>query len=384
MTCSTRCSNRHALLAVLALLACAGPRPRSDVRPAPAGPIAIFPPMNLSGAAAPLRDLRAALEAAVAGRGIAIVAPEQTEAFLARHRIRDTKGLGRETARQAAEELGAPAVLISAVELDQEEAPPRLALSVRLVSTGNAPEILWTDARARAGDEAPGLFDLGLVNEPKELRRDLLEQLAGSLAGFLAGKPAAASCPAPGRFGPQVRWWSPRFARGEKARVAVLPFTNQTRRSFAGELVAQEFVRHLQREAGARVIEPGLVREELLRFRIPLEEGVSLDAARVVLELLGADFVLAGSVADYFDPGNVAGAPRVQFTAQLLDRRNNEVVWEASSQHRGDDGVFFFDAGYVGTAPGLACRMVRAAAQGIFERAKATQPAQILRTAGGR
>jgi hypothetical protein len=63
----------------------------------------------------------------------------------------------------------------------------------------------------------------------------------------------------------------------------------------------------------------------------------------------------------------------------LLERRNEEVVWEASSYHRGDEGVFFFDAGHVDTALALSCRMVRSAVDAMLQGAKSNPQTQTLR-----
>src|SRR5204863_3695762 len=110
----------------------------------------------------------------------------------------------------------------------------------------------------------------------------------------------------------------------------------------------------------------GVVRDELLRYRIVMDAGVTLDGARVVSELLHADLILSGVVRDHAD----GAVPRVGFTATLIDRRDSEVVWMASSYAKGDDGVFFFDAGLVATAGDLSCRMARGAVQRLIGGAR--------------
>src|SRR5690349_17398200 len=131
VTCSGRCSASALLLA----LACAGARPRPPAE-APQGPVLVLPPSNLAGAAAPLLELRAAMEQALAGAGVALVPREKAEEFLSRHRIRWTGGVDESAARAAASELGAGSLLVTSVELYAPEAPPRIALAVRLVSAG--------------------------------------------------------------------------------------------------------------------------------------------------------------------------------------------------------------------------------------------------------
>ena len=381
MTSSASCSSSTALsLALsLSLFGCAGVRER-PVSPPVTGKIALFPAVNLSGGAAPLRDVRGRLHAAALERRLPVVPAEEVETFLARHRIRYTGALDRESARAAAAELGVSAVLITSVELYQEAFPPRLAMGARLVSTAEEPAILWVASRARAGDDSPGLLDLGIVKDVRELEGKMVKSLIGSLADFLAGSgPLADTCSGRSRYEPQSSYRSARLDRSGRPSIAVLSFLNETRRRNAGDLVALDFVRQIEAAGTFRVLEPGLVREELLRFRISMEEGISLDTARVILELLHADYVLAGSVRDYSDPASSVIPPIVQFSAMLLDRKNNEVVWEATSLHRGDEGVFFFDAGRIETVSGLACRMVHDAVRDLSSGAKPASPAQNLR-----
>jgi hypothetical protein len=353
----TSSSSRGPALLLLACACAAAPR-----RPPSApGPIAVFPPVNLSGIGAPVKELRGALDSALRAQRIPVIDEAVVEAFLAKHRVRYTGGVDREVALAARAELGAESILIASLELYQREGPPKLGVGLRLVTAGDDPGIAWIASEARAGDQSPGPFDLGLVNGLPELRADVLRRLAGALKSFLAGAGTRArGCEVSGRFLPRSAFRSPRLGNRGGATVAVLPFANDTQRRSAGDLLALESARQLS-AAGFRVIEPGIVRDELLRYRIVMENGLSLDTARVVSELLHADLVIAGYVRDYSD----AGVPVVDFTAIVLDRQNNEILWQSTSYNRGDDGVWFFDAGMVSTASALTCRMVAAVAHGI-------------------
>src|SRR5207237_62787 len=189
----------------------------------------------------------------------------------------------------------------------------------------------------------------------------VLRRLVSSLAAFRDGSGSRArACAGGGRFAPRTAFRSPSLTTRAPATIAVLPFLNETQRRAAGDLLALAFVRQLE-AAGFRAIEPGIVRAELLRYRIAMEDGISLDTARVVTELLRVDAVLAGSVRDYSD----TGVPVVDFTATLLDRQDSAILWQSTSHNRGDDGVWFFDAGSVGTAAAMACRMSAAVVRGM-------------------
>jgi hypothetical protein len=324
----------------------------------------VLPVDNLSGGPIPSRDLQVAVEQALAAAGVAVLPAPAVGQFLARHRIRWTGGLDAEAARAAGAELGVAFVLVTSVEA-YDPAAPKMAFGMRLVTADAGAQIRWIDEAGRRGDDDPGPFDLRVVRDPAELQRQLLAKLAGSLSRALSGGAPEEACGGNGRFAPKQSFRSPRLDAGRTTLVAVLPFVNETARKSAGEILALQFARELQESGRIRVLEPGVVREDLLRFRIVMEGGVSLDAARVILQLTRADAVLTGFVREFTDAGP-SGAPEAQFTAMLLSRDDSEVVWESTSYSHGDDGVFFFDLGLVSTAPALTCRMVQSSVHDLL------------------
>ncbi len=362
MTSSTSCSSRVApsLAVVLALLcgACAGARPA----PSPASPyprIALFPIENRSGTSAPMKRLQVSLEVALRARGLSVASGDNVERFLAAHRIRYTGGLDRPTALAAKEELGVDGVLVASIDLYGVLGALQYGMSMRLVSTGQDPTIRWMDGTARTADDSPGLFNLGVPGNLKELEDRVISRLTESLVSHLQGNgPRIGTCSGGSRFRSRTRYRSS-IEREKPLSLAVLPFVNQTSRSSAGDAVALEFVRQLASLNGPRVLEPGIVRTELLRHRVVMQGGVSHEAARVALGSMEVDLVVSGYVWTYEEQP----VPKVEFTVTALETRSNRIVWQSSSYNRGDDGVFFFDAGRVTTASVLACRMARNVAE---------------------
>ncbi len=396
MTSSRSCSSSFALaVAGALLLAPAVARPQSPQPPqssasgalgpaaagsrvaaggAPplgAGPrIALFPLENLAGTAAPLRELRGALEASLARAGLRVVAAETLDAFLTKHRVRYTGGVESGIAKSAGEELGVSAIVLAALEGYAPDAP-RLALTMRAVGAREEAPILWIDGLSRAGDESPGFLGLGLVRSPVVLQEQIFSRLSGSLAAALAGKgPLAGACEGAGRFRPKVRYRSALLSPGRNYSVAVVPFRSFAKRRNAGDLLALELLRQQAATQGFRVIEPGVVREVILKHRIVMEGGVSLDQVRTLVGALGADLVIAGDVFELDDAGSV---PVVSFTASMLDARTGDIVWQASAYARGDEGLRLFGTGIVRTAPALACRVLRTSLDELFDL-KAFEP----------
>ena len=362
MTWSPSSSSRGrapaALLAALVAACAHAPAPPPEVARAR---VALFPPENLSGGPVPLREVSAAVEAAVARAGVEVVTGDLVQRFLKQHRIRFTGGVGAEAAAAARDELGVDALLLTWVEQWVEGGVPRLALTMRLVSAADAPVVEWIDARGAAGDDRPGWFGLGVVNEAPVLLRRTLDGMARSLAAFLDGKgPRADRC----RRARDLSWShrAPGLQLRGPLTVLVLPFVNRTDRRGAGEVVALEMGRQLLAVPGVRLLEPGLVREELLRYRLIMEEGPSLDDVLALGASLRPDLVIAGQVLEYDE----RGVPRLGFSAVALEGSKRRLVWRSSSFGEGDDGVWWFDVGRVSTPLGLACEMGRGVVEGLL------------------
>jgi TolB-like protein len=365
MICSSSCSGRRlppfaAAVLVAALTACGHARARPEAATAKITRLAVFPVQNASGGAAPIRPLSDALESELVARGVPVIPRRELDAALANHRIRFTGGVDRPLAKVFREDLNVDAVLVSTLEQYSADDPPRVALTVRIVGTEDRPVVLWAGGMARSGNDAPGLLGRGRVTKVTDLQAEVVAAVARSVEGQLASRGDGGYCGDAGRFTPRRKFRAPVLDDVGRRSIAVLPFTNHTSRRAAADVVAGQFVAQLARSGAFEVLDPGLVREELLAHHIVLESGVSLDNAQAMLDLLQADLVLSGYV-EVFEANAGTGAPKAEFTAYVLDKRTGELVWSSASTAAGDDGVWFFRAGEVYSVAALSCRMVRGA-----------------------
>jgi hypothetical protein len=143
-------------------------------------------------------------------------------------------------------------------------------------------------------------------------------------------------------------------------RIAIMPFTNDSNRKYAGEIMVLLFLNELIKGKHFTVIEPGLIIEKLLEYRIIMYEGTSLSDANLIAGELNADLILTGRVLDYQENATGSGRPKVGFSLLLINRKNQRVVWSSSSRNEGDDDVYLFDWGRIHTAHALAAEMASA------------------------
>lgn len=161
------------------------------------------------------------------------------------------------------------------------------------------------------------------------------------------------------RYAPRSVFRSPLAAEPGRYSVAVIPFVNESETKNAGKIMTLHFVEALTKVDGLRVVDPGLVREEMLRFRTVIPAGPSLATADLLGSdgSVGIDLIFSGTVFDY----GGAVVPKVDFGLDIIDTASREVVWTSRSYNHGKEGVFFLDVGRVHTAHQLAADMARAA-----------------------
>jgi TolB-like protein len=323
-------------------------------------PIAVLPLCNFSGTKAPLKDIRESLINNLKKAGFSILDDTVLEKFIMDHRIRYTGGIDTANAEALGKETGAGSVLITFLELYSEAVPPKISLTSRLVSADRATSILWMKGVGLAGDDAPGILGIGLIENPKVLFKKAVHRVTASLSAYLSGqKQETDTTKIQRKFWPKFAYRSQVIDPELKYRVAVLPFYQLSERKYAGQLISFHFVRQFLSYGNFDVIEPGVIRQALLGLRVIMHDGLSLANADVVFSRLNADLILTGKVIEYQDYEGAYGKPKVEFSALLIERKSREVVWSSKSYNEGDDGVYFFDMGRVNTAYVMASEMAQ-------------------------
>jgi TolB-like protein len=332
--------------------------------------VAVLPIENLSGGSIPADDVKRFLVRTVASAGVRVLDDTALDAFMTRHRIRYAAGIDTEAGRSLRAEAGVDGVLVASFEFSNETVPPKVALIVRLVSLKAGPFVVWADDAGMAGDDAPGLFGLGLVNDYKALQKKALDRIGGSLVDYLKNGRRAPGGGSASKFRPKTFYRKLALEAGKAYTIAVAPFFNLSERRTAGDTLALLFMRHLSDLSQFRVVDAGVVRRQLLDARIIMDSGLSLGDAEAVAAPVDADFVLSGRVIRYTDYEGPSGLTRVEFSTVLIDKRSRTVVWSSQSYNDGRDSLGLFDRGLSRTAHEMATQMVRITAGMIAGRTR--------------
>jgi hypothetical protein len=316
--------------------------------------IVVFPVENLSGRQTPLKNIRQAIMQGLSRQGAVMLDDGEMQQFMARHRVRYTGGVDTVTAKAWKEEAGMEAVLITSLDQYEDSEVPKIALTCRLVTTGETPYILWMENIDLSGDDSPGLFGVGLIEQIGPLQDRAIRQLLDSLAAFYADKPVRRMSSVPGSFRPKEAHESPFLAPNKTYTIAVMPFYNRSKASRAGEVLALRFVSQLVKNKAFEVMEPGVVRQKLLNYRIIMSDGPSREDMKSFFINLETDLILSGRLFEYQE-----GRLNMEFDVQVYERNSSSAVWSSWSHNRGDDAIVVFDWKRVNNAGALASKMAR-------------------------
>lgn len=325
------------------------------------GQLAVLPVHNLSGRGVPAREIREAICGALASRGIAVWNDETFDRFMLANRVRYTGGVDESLSRSFRNRGNIRGVLITTIELYEASGAPKIAMTCRLVDVGEKPAIQWIDSVALTGFDNPGILDLGRIRDIRVILDKGVRTLAASLEARLSGEISPTVTVSRGEHPPRMMHRKASIGEitaGES--VIVLPFTNDSPRRYAGEIMQLRMVERLF-SAGFRVIEPGVVRDELLRRRMIFDRGVSIPQADTLLNATGVRFLMGGTVQEYDDSSGEGGRPLVSFSSHAITAGDARIVWSASFRNHGEEGVYFYDWGKILTASSLASSMAATA-----------------------
>jgi len=118
--------------------------------------------------------------------------------------------------------------------------------------------------------------------------------------------------------------------------VAVVPFTNLTTNTGAGDRVRDVVMTMLQATGSVYVIPPGEVARGVSRSSVSEPRAPTPEEAVALCKMLKADAVLAGTVREYGEVrSGTSSANVISLSLSLMEAQSGRVVWSASSTKGG-------------------------------------------------
>jgi TolB-like protein len=281
---------------------------------------ALLPFENNSGSRGAVKVIMPMVRDYLIRSGYRLLDTHEIEEFLVRNRIRRTGEISWEDL-----------VVVGAVEVFSEIDQPQTGLSCRFVDPVDG-HVLWAESIGLAGDDFTTILGFGTVQSLDVLAIKAVESLFRTIGKI--------------RVGEEPRLFVSHQAKKE-FKVALLPFENLSGRRAAGRIILNVFVARLAMQSPYGVVEPGEVREQLIRLKVRYLETLGADTISELGREVAADYLLLGTVLDYREEIKEGYPPRVATHLRLVDVENGRAVWAGGTSMTGDDSIIVLDLGEI-------------------------------------
>ena len=128
----------------------------------------------------------------------------------------------------------------------------------------------------------------------------------------------------------------PKMDFGAIQSVAVMPFTNLTRDTLAGERVRDVFMTMLQATGGVYVLPPGEVGRGIARLNLERPASPTPEEVTKFAKIVNADALITGTVSEYGEVRSGSSTANVvSISVQMMEAQTGRVVWSAASTKGG-------------------------------------------------
>jgi hypothetical protein len=126
----------------------------------------------------------------------------------------------------------------------------------------------------------------------------------------------------------KVVFRDPKMDFGTVQAVAVMPFTNLTRETMAGERIRDTFMTMLQATGAVYVIPPGEVGRGVSRLSIERPASPTAEDVTKFARNVNADAVFTGTVTEYGEVrSGTSTANVISVSMQMMEAQTGRVVW---------------------------------------------------------
>lgn len=346
----------HIFLFALMLILCALPASASgEYR------IGLIPFENLSDKGSAASAAMPLVEQLLRQKGYRVVSGGPVEEILEGERVRYLDSLHGPVLGRMTESLGVDGVVVGSVLSFSAGAPPRIAVSARLIAkTG---EVVWGETVSMTGNDSKWILGLGRIDTMEELLPMAVERLfetfdpAGGKGGgdpvrlgniFLAGPGSSAS---------------PALDPGSVQRIGILPLEIETGNMKAGRILMELLARRLRRTGRFTVIEPEEIRDARVKEEVFSLIQPNLPQLRKIGARLNARYLLRGSVYGYKEG---ITAPELELFLSMVDVETGKVVWTSHLRRNGEDYQTLLQFGLINNIISLADQMLREMADALI------------------
>jgi TolB-like protein len=296
--------------------------------------IALLPFLNFSKDKHALLNVMPELKFRLEDMGLEVVDWDSLSSFICKQRVRSTGFISKELAQSIGNKFAVDTILIGSIVSYIPSDNPHFGISARLIDSSDG-SILWSEYASSTGEDFAKILGLGKVKTIEELVVKVSARLFSSFST------------------------EPPYRDIESTyTIAVLPFQNNSPYRYSGEITMYLFLTELFKTQGFVPIEYGNIRKLIVDKRITHKGELNFQNIKVLLDDLGIDIILVGTVDTYSDGLETGTAPEVTINARLLDTRQSKILWFNRYHLNGEDDIIVLDWGRIRSVDKVAHTVV--------------------------
>ncbi len=140
------------------------------------------------------------------------------------------------------------------------------------------------------------------------------------------------------------------YEAADSSTIALLPLVSFSQYEKAPDVVMNALVVEVLATGRYVVVDPGEVEKIVVEQRLRLTDRLSLETLRELGDLLGAEYLVAGTINDFdFVRQGSDMIPTVSLTLRMISSKDGRIIWASTHSRRGDDTESWFGLGRIGS-----------------------------------
>lgn len=299
--------------------------------------ILILPFENLSSEAQAFSRLYPLIVKELKKHGFIIYDERETEKIMEDLEIKERGYVLKSQMERLYKDYGVEYLLTGNIFRFSEEQNPKVSLHARIIKLPER-RIVWSGYFGKTGDDYETFFGLGKIRDVMVLAERVLSRLFSDLNSASLIKKGVVK---------------------EEKKIALFPFRNLSQEAWVGKLTTYLLLTKLSQQEKFKVLELGEVIELMRKYAIlPLAELNFSQLEEVNFEL-EADYVILGSVDDFWEEGTKTYYPEVVVALRYLETEEKKIIFMDDCHFTGISKEGILERGKLRLADSVAYECVK-------------------------
>ncbi len=254
---------------------------------------------------------------------------------LRKYRIRSIGSVNRRDVLNIKKSTIINRIILGSINIYESQKNPEISISIRIIDTDQL-SIITAGTISATGSDFEKMFGLNKIGSVELLLEKVVDDLFSNLVEKLKN------------------YNNLSIDNNVSHIVAIVPFDNISEKKYAGLITSNILLSNLIRK-GFKVIEPGIIKEYMLRNKRVLRGEIDLKTLEQFNTELNIDLLITGSV-EHFKLARSIRQPELEIGARALDADNGRIIIMFNDSRKGNDSETIFGFGKINSMGNLIAK----------------------------